>query len=495
MKPLTDIGLKHGTDKAFFHMFTEFYNDYFESYLNRQINILEIGINDGASLKMLKEFFPESIIYAIDINEEAVKLCLDKDIKLFLCNQVDFERLSHLFKDIKFDIIIDDGSHMTSDQQLSLAFLFPFLKKEGLYVCEDIHTSNIKTFCNTETSTLEMLETFIKNSKIRSDILRQPEYLNNHIRECKIYQRTGNAFLCYKCKTPNTCMRDLCKVCQTILSPEDKSITSILKKQNLIIDCFIFYNELDMLYYRLKTLYDTVDKFVLVEATHTFVGNKKTLFYQANKERYAEFSDKIIHVIVEDFNENPDFLKNEQWNNEFKQRNAINEGVIQLDLDDEDLIIICDVDEIPNPIVLKDLKKNMASDIVSLKMDFYYYNIECKNTTTNCIASKVCNYKFYKKLEGNCQNIRMCSEHSFTQINDGGWHLSYFGGPDFIENKIKNFCHQEHNTVSVLASIQENVSKYKDLFNRTTDVFSYNPRICNAKLPPDMDLLDNLFKS
>ena len=66
-----------------------------------------------------------------------------------------------------------------------------------------------------------------------------------------------------------------------------------------IIDCFIFYNELDMLEYRLNVLNDVVDLFILVEATHTFVGNSKQLYYQENKERYQKFHNKIIHIIVD----------------------------------------------------------------------------------------------------------------------------------------------------------------------------------------------------
>lgn len=60
-KKLTEIGLKYETDKAYFHLFTEFYNDYFDEFLNKPINILEIGIASGSSLLMLKEFFQTQI--------------------------------------------------------------------------------------------------------------------------------------------------------------------------------------------------------------------------------------------------------------------------------------------------------------------------------------------------------------------------------------------------------------------------------------------------
>ena len=68
-----------------------------------------------------------------------------------------------------------------------------------------------------------------------------------------------------------------------------------------IIDCFIFYNELDMLTYRLNILNDVVDYFVLVESNHTFVGKEKPLFYNENKHLFEKFNHKIIHIIVNDF--------------------------------------------------------------------------------------------------------------------------------------------------------------------------------------------------
>ena len=68
-----------------------------------------------------------------------------------------------------------------------------------------------------------------------------------------------------------------------------------------IIDCFTFYNELDMLTYRLNILNDIVDYFVLVEATHTHVGKEKPLFYKENKHLFEKFNHKIIHIVVDDF--------------------------------------------------------------------------------------------------------------------------------------------------------------------------------------------------
>ena len=67
----------------------------------------------------------------------------------------------------------------------------------------------------------------------------------------------------------------------------------------MIVDCFTFYNELEMLYYRLSLLNDYVDHFVLVESNQTFAGNTKRLFYNENKHLFEKYNHKIIHVTVD----------------------------------------------------------------------------------------------------------------------------------------------------------------------------------------------------
>ena len=71
----------------------------------------------------------------------------------------------------------------------------------------------------------------------------------------------------------------------------------------MIVDCFTFYNELDILKKRLKYLSSEVDKFVIVESTVTHRGEPKELYYKNNKELFKDWEDKIIHIVVED---NPD---------------------------------------------------------------------------------------------------------------------------------------------------------------------------------------------
>jgi beta-1,4-mannosyl-glycoprotein beta-1,4-N-acetylglucosaminyltransferase len=236
-----------------------------------------------------------------------------------------------------------------------------------------------------------------------------------------------------------------------------------------IIDCFIFYNELDLLTYRLNLLNNIVDYFVIVEATHTFVGKEKPLFFNGNKHLFETFSDKIIHIIVDDFPykyPNVNIGNYDVWKNEKFQRNAISRGINYIkDLSQTDVIILSDLDEIPDPYTLDKIKKgNIIVNINILEMDLYYYNLNTrvKDKWSLC---KIMSYEKYNNLNRNCQYIRMTS---CSKILNGGWHLSFFGDNLFIQNKIQNFSHQEFNNSNYtdLKNIENRVKNSCDAFDR-----------------------------
>jgi len=227
---LTELGIQYKTDKAYFHLFTEFYQPYFDTFVDKPINILEIGVSEGNSLLLWKSFFPEATIYGIDVNADCANLKLGDGIHVYTCSQDDFTRMSELFENKKFDIIIDDGSHLCSHQQKSFGFLFPYLNPNGIYVCEDLHTSYKSGYIDTTLSTMQVLENYQKNKRISSYVLddAQKEYLNQHISEMTIFKRKENAIMCHRCKKINDENKEFCIVCRTILSPLDKSITSVI---------------------------------------------------------------------------------------------------------------------------------------------------------------------------------------------------------------------------------------------------------------------------
>lgn len=138
MKTLYELGLKYDTDKSTKHLFTVVYDIYFNELREQNINLLEIGILNGSSLKCWNEYFKNANIYGADIKDCSM---YDSDkIKTFITNQLKVEELMLLPKNN--DIIIDDGGHTMEQQQITFKTLFlDNLKSGGIYIIEDLHTS------------------------------------------------------------------------------------------------------------------------------------------------------------------------------------------------------------------------------------------------------------------------------------------------------------------------------------------------------------------
>jgi beta-1,4-mannosyl-glycoprotein beta-1,4-N-acetylglucosaminyltransferase len=223
-----------------------------------------------------------------------------------------------------------------------------------------------------------------------------------------------------------------------------------------IIDSFLFYNELDLLFYRLSILYELVDFFILVESTHTFTGNTKPLYYEENKERFSKFHHKIVHIVVNDIPfkaPNIRFEWKQQWENEYFQRNCIERGIKSLmpALDDGDILLTSDVDEIPNPNILVRARNNSLvynhETLNRLALDMYYYNLHYRvKEESNWHGIKLMTIFAFKTNKLTFQQMRLWEHSHFVPVVEkGGWHLTYFGDVEFIMKKIDSFSHQEYN--------------------------------------------------
>lgn len=144
MKRLTELGKKYGTDKATHHTFTDIYDSYFAKFKNP--NILEIGVDKGASLKMYNDYYGGFCnIVGLDLRD--LYRGNEKNIKTIIGNQARITDLKKCVDELNgFDIILDDGSHYMKDQQKSLCYLFDYLRDKGIYILEDLHTSFIESF-------------------------------------------------------------------------------------------------------------------------------------------------------------------------------------------------------------------------------------------------------------------------------------------------------------------------------------------------------------
>lgn len=249
-----------------------------------------------------------------------------------------------------------------------------------------------------------------------------------------------------------------------------------------VIDTFTFFNELPMLLLRLTELDDVVDTFILVEATITHSGLPKPLFFQENKVMFEKFLHKIVHIVVEDL---PDAGT---WVREQAQRTAIYRGLSQLTIQPDDLIIVSDVDEIPDPTQLMLLKKHgLQGGIHCLLQDMYYYNTTCK-MTHYWRHPKIMNFK---ELQGNPDLNRIRLTFEYPVISPGGWHFSYFGNADLIQTKLKSFAHSEFNNdfYTNPERIQKMINERKDLFERDYVPTVYVPKGTNTYLPKNAHLI------
>ena len=268
-----------------------------------------------------------------------------------------------------------------------------------------------------------------------------------------------------------------------------KALESQPKK---IIDCFMFYNELEMLAYRLHALHSVVDYFVIVEARQTFIGASKPLYFDENKHdaRFLPYSDKIIHIVIDlphtQGAMNMDISKNHQWTNETFQRNCINRGIDELAsrLNDHDIIIVADLDEVPDPATLAKMKERRFSlnKVVAFEQDLYYYNLKCKHNA-KWYSCKALTFRTYMEMNSSFETIRHLRGET---VAEGGWHMSYFGDAKFIKNKIENFSHQEHNLehITDVDAIQKRIDDGIDLYMRPDETFEHIAICDNKYLPP-----------
>ncbi|MDE7267549.1 MAG: glycosyl transferase GT17 family protein [Lachnospiraceae bacterium] len=249
----------------------------------------------------------------------------------------------------------------------------------------------------------------------------------------------------------------------------------------MVYDCFQFFNELDILKIRLNVLGPVVDKFVISEATETFSGLKKPLYYEENKELFAEFEDKIIHVVVEDTPEGDTHYR------DTFQKNAVTRGL--KGCTDEDVIIFSDLDEIPNPDKIREILRNFQEDKIyhfAQRLFYCYLNMEEVSGSLlsyagefegvehkKWIGTKMLSYKLLREQNLMLGELRFPERKEIgIRVEDGGWHFGYMGGhgeKDIrkrVQEKVVSAAHQEYNSKHVLSNVTDQIKDGKDIFGR-----------------------------
>ena len=224
---------------------------------------------------------------------------------------------------------------------------------------------------------------------------------------------------------------------------------SLQMTKRKMIDSFGFFNELSTLNMRLHELNDFVDYFVLVESTVTFAGKPKPLFYKENEDRFKAFRDKIIHVVINDMPES-----NDPWDRENHQRTCLKKAVSLVpDICATDIILVSDLDEIPNP---KYLSRALFDDdkIYVFNQRFFYYDFSCENV--NGWPGSM-SFPYHIFMDADLNRLRKPRVRKkdkrvnylpfkMSREDHGGWHCSYFGGVDRLIDKLEAYAHQQYNS-------------------------------------------------
>ena len=258
-----------------------------------------------------------------------------------------------------------------------------------------------------------------------------------------------------------------------------------------IFDCFMYFDEEQVLDLRLNVLYQNVDYFVIVESIYNHKGEKRNLLF--NSQKFEKFSDKIIYLVydkipqlVEPIKETDNekekdgkYIMNALYR-ENAQRDFILEGLKSAKKDD--LILISDVDEIPK---LSSVNLNqIKNEIILFKQDMFYYkyNLSLPNfkwTGTKAVKKKNLvspqwlrnvkdrKYPFYRI-------DTFFSDKKYIDIkiiNDGGWHFSNIKSPEMIEHKLRSYLHhREFDQVSLsIEEINELVKKKQAIYDLRVD--------------------------
>ena len=287
-----------------------------------------------------------------------------------------------------------------------------------------------------------------------------------------------------------------------------------------IYDCFMFFDEEMLLDLRLNILNKYVDKFVITEATYMHSGKPKKLIFDINQ--FSKFKDKIIYKVIdkqpdniETINKNDDIhTKGRKLiHNSIKRENYQREMAKKFleDAQDEDIIIINDIDEIPN---LDEINfSNISNKIIIFKQKIFYYKFNLLYANLIWHGSRACKKKFFKtpqwlrnakykkypiwRIDIFFSNMKYNNIH---YVENGGWHFTNMKSPENLEKKFLNFLHHQDFEASglKLENIKEMIKNKKIIYDLDVDQKDYKwkgtKKLSKVPLSEMPDYLSNNYK-
>ena len=262
-----------------------------------------------------------------------------------------------------------------------------------------------------------------------------------------------------------------------------------------IYDCFMFFDEEMLLDLRLNIMNKYVDKFIITEASYMHSGKPKKLIFDINK--FSKFKDKIIYNVVdkepgniETINKNDSNVTkgNKLIHNSIKRENYQRDVAKKFlqDAEDDDVILINDIDEIPN---LDQVNFNIINKkLIIFKQKTFYYKFNLMYENLIWHGSRACKKKHFMTPQW-LRNVKhreypfwrldaLFSKKKYTNIHyveNGGWHFTNIKSPKDLEKKFSNFLHHQDFEASGLKlnNIKEMVENKKILYDLGIDQRDY----------------------
>jgi|TARA_B100001093_G_scaffold433472_1_gene430440 beta-1,4-mannosyl-glycoprotein beta-1,4-N-acetylglucosaminyltransferase len=285
----------------------------------------------------------------------------------------------------------------------------------------------------------------------------------------------------------------------------------------------MYFDEDLLLDIRLNVLNSYVTKFIITEATYTHNGSPKKLKFDINN--FKKFKDKIEYIVVD--NQPPNILEISKDDSLEKkgqklilngyardnyQRNKLEDGILKAD--DNDLIIVSDLDEIPN---LKNVNFNsIKNKLIQFKQKMFYYKLNLYYPEFDWFGSKACRKKHlispqwlrnikskkYSRLRLDLIFNKKKYSDIFYVLN-GGWHFTCIRTPEDLEHKLKNFAHHYEYEESGLKieDLKKLISEKRVMYDHNVDQTGYKwsgksklIKVSDSELPEYICLNKKNFK-
>ena len=256
-----------------------------------------------------------------------------------------------------------------------------------------------------------------------------------------------------------------------------------------IFDCFMYFDEEMILDVRLNTLNKFVDYFVIAESKFTHSGKKRNLNFNINK--FEKFKDKIIYLIYDKEDQGIEIINENDHKNDKARKTIMNavkrengqRNYLQKGLDaaeNEDIILVSDVDEIPNLINID--FANFKNKIIQFKQEMFYYKFNLVlpkllwTGTKGCRKKNLISPQWLRNIKDRKYSILrpdiFFSKKKYSDIffvKNGGWHFTNIKAPKDIKNKLSSYLHHIEYDEKPL-----DVNEIENIINKKTAIYNLN---------------------